>query len=71
MNSDSRRESETDEQYATDRGPVEEEFDNDAEGSETARNVAGGAGIGMGLIVAVGFTLFIVVLLGYVIANAL
>lgn len=71
MTADRRKESEADEQYSTDRGPVEEEFDNDAQGSETARNVAGGAGIGAGLIVAIGFALFIVVLLGYVIVNAL
>ena len=71
MTADRRKESEVDEQYATTRGPVEEEFDDDRDGSETARDVAGGAGIGAGLIVAIGFTLFIVVLLGYVIVNAL
>ena len=71
MTADGRKESELDEQYAIERGPVEEEFDDDAQGSETTRNVAGGAGIGAGLIVAIGFALFILVLLGYVIVNAL
>lgn len=70
MTTDQRKESEMDEQYATDSGPIEKEFDDDRGGSETARDVAGGAGIGAGLIVAIGFTLFIVVLLGYVILNA-
>lgn len=71
MTADRRKESEADEQYSTNRSPVEEEFDDDTGGSEAARNVAGGAGVGVGLIVAIGFTLFIVVLLGYVIVNAL
>lgn len=71
MTTDQRKEPEIDEQYSTDRGPVEEEFEGHRGGSETARNVAGGAGIGAGLIVAIGFTLFIVVLLGYVVVNAL
>ncbi len=71
MTAEERREPEADEQYSTQQAPVEREFDDDAEGSETARNVTVGAGIGASLIIAIGFTLFIIVLLGYVLMNAL
>jgi hypothetical protein len=71
MTADRRKEPEADEQYTTHRGPIEEEFDDDTGGNETARDVAGGIGVGAGLLVAIGFALFMVVLLGYVIVNAL
>ena len=72
MTANRRRESEADEQYSTQRGPIEEELDDvDSGGSETARNVAAGAGVSASLIVAIGFILFVIVLLGYIIANAL
>lgn len=71
MSSDRGKESELDEQYHTERGPIEREFADGEDGGETGRNVAAGAGISAGLIVAIGFALFVVVLLGYIVVNAL
>ena len=71
MTAERRNESEADEQYNTQRAPVEREMAEGDDGGETARNVATGAGIGVGMIVAIGFALLVVVLLGYIIVNAL
>ena len=71
MASDRGKESELDEQYDTERAPIEREFSEGEDGGEAGRDIAAGAGISIGLIVAIGFVLFVVVLLGYIIANAL
>ena len=71
MASDRGQESEIDEQYETQQGPIDREFSEGEDGGEVGRDVAAGAGVGAGLIVAIGFVLFVVVLLGYIIANAL
>lgn len=71
MTANHRKESEVDEQYTTEQSPIEEEFDDSGGPSETGRNVTAGAGISVSLIIAIGFVLLAVVLLGYIIANAL
>jgi len=71
MSADRGKEKGLDEQYDTQRAPVEREFAEGADGGETARNAAGIAGLSFGLIIAIIFILFVVVLLGFIIANAL
>lgn len=70
MASDRGRESELDEQYDTQQGPIDREFSEGENGGEVGRDVAAGAGLSAGLIVAIGFVLFVVVLLGFIIYNA-
>lgn len=60
-----------DEQTDTQRSPVEREMAEGDAGGETARNAAGIAGLSFGAIIVGIFILFVVVLLGYIIANAL
>ena len=71
MSADRGKEQELDEQYETQRSPVEREFADGEGGGETARNAAGIAGLSFGLIIAIIFVLFVVVLLGFIISNAL
>jgi hypothetical protein len=71
MSADRGKETELDEQYETQRAPVEREFANGEDGGETARDATGIAGLSFGLIIAIIFILFVVVLLGFIIANAL
>ena len=61
----------TDEQHDMQRSPVEREVAEGEDGGEVARDAAGAAGLSFGLIIVVIFVLFVVVLLGYIIANAL
>lgn len=71
MSADRGKESELDEQYDTQRGPVEREMAEGDDGGDTTRNAAGIAGLSFGLIIAIIFILFVVVLLGFIISNAL
>lgn len=71
MSADRGKESELDEQYDTQRGPVEREMAEGDDGGDTARDAAGIAGLSFGLIITIIFVLFVVVLLGFIIANAL
>jgi hypothetical protein len=61
----------TDEQVDTQRSPVEREMAEGDDGGEAARTAAGIAGLGFGTIIVGIFVLFVVVLLGFIIANAL
>lgn len=70
MASDRRRESEIDEQYDTQQGPIDREVSESEDGGDVGRDVAAGAGLSVGLIVAIGFILFVVVLLGFIFADA-
>jgi hypothetical protein len=71
MSADRGKETELGEQYETESSPIEREFADGDDGGETARNAAGFAGLSFGLIIAIIFILFVVVLLGFIIANAL
>lgn len=71
MSANPRKEGEIDEQYDTQHSPVEREIAEGEDGGEAARNVTAGAGIGLGLILMIGFVLLVVVLLGYILVNAL
>jgi uncharacterized protein YqhQ len=59
------------EQYDAQRSPVEREFSEEQEGSETARKATMIGGLSAGVLIAIIFILFVVVVLGYIIANAL
>lgn len=61
----------TDEQTDIQRSPVEREIAEGDDGGEVTRDAAGIAGLSFGLIILIIFVLFVVVLLGYIIANAL
>ena len=61
----------TDEQTDTQRSPVEREMAEGDDGGNAARTASGIAGLSAGMIVVGIFVLFVVVLLGFIIANAL
>ncbi len=60
-----------DEQHGSYHSPVEREVSEGEDGGEIARDATEAAGISFGLIIVVIFVLFVVVLLGYIVANAL
>ena len=71
MSADPENKPGTDEQHGSYHSPVEREVSEGEDGGETARDVTAGAGLSFGLIIVVIFVLFVIVLLGYIIANAL
>lgn len=71
MSTGQRNEPEADEQHDVQRSPIEREFSDEQEGSETARKATMIGGMSAGILIAAIFILFVVVLLGYIIAGAL
>lgn len=67
MSGNRNNESQQDEQYSTDRSPIEREVAKGDDGSETGRNVAAGAGAGTSLLTSIGFVAFFIVLVIYII----
>lgn len=60
-------ESQLDEQYTTDKSPIEREVSEGERGTEAGRDVAAGAGAGASVLSTIGFVAFFVVLVVYII----